>query len=52
MALALGWAIGDRTGQAGAKAKIESSERSAALATLQSDKLKAEKAQFCQGLTK
>ena len=50
MALALGWAIGDRTGQSGAKSKIESAERSAQLANLKSDKLSQEKAQFCQGV--
>ena len=49
IATALGWAIGDRTGQAGAKARIEASDRSAAIAKLQTEKLTAEKAQFCQG---
>ena len=49
MALSLGWVIGDRTGQSSAKAKIESSERSAQVARLQADKLTQEKSAFCQG---
>lgn len=49
IATALGWAIGDRTGQAGAKARIEASERSAQLAKQQAETLTNQKAQFCQG---